>query len=335
MDIIPFTPDLLSEPGTVRLVTIDRDGAKFLLGLNSHNRHIRPTTAARYRDAIDEGRWVLSPDAVAVENGVLINGQHRLRAIADTDQAVVVFLSVDTGVGFDVTDNGATRSAGDVLFLAGLSDYPGQLASAAKLYLRACGVSTSRAADNGFIEKFVIAHAELDTWVTWTIRERGSAPTRLAEHLWLPLCVTGYALDWAHRSGVEAPAYSKNMKSADIAPTGRPVGGSFGNPARWLTADERLLPVALYKTFAGSVLTGAVEAGSPEQALRDHVQRRLDRNADNARRHPVYGPLELLALIALAMNYRAAGSPGPAKFVVRDMAWEWRRPAGDLVTESL
>ena len=95
-----------------------------------------------------------------------VNGQHRCRAIIAADQTVVVVFMVNFGTAFDITDNGASRSASDVLFLAGLSEFPGPLAATTKLYLKECGWKQSVLQDNRFIERWVVEHAELETWST-------------------------------------------------------------------------------------------------------------------------------------------------------------------------
>ena len=77
LEPVPFDPAMLSAPRYLGVVQLDADGARTLIGLNTKNRKIRNSRVDQYAEAITDGRWQLSPDAIAVENGQLVNGQHR------------------------------------------------------------------------------------------------------------------------------------------------------------------------------------------------------------------------------------------------------------------
>jgi hypothetical protein len=191
---VPFEPSMLEQP-FLGLVQLGPDGARTLLGYNAKNRKVRNGRVEQYADAIIDGRWQLSPDAIAYEDGQLINGQHRCRAVVAAGQTVPVILMSNMGSAFDVTDNGASRTAADILFLAGLTEWPGALAAAAKLYLRQCGHSVHVLSDNRYVERWVIDHAELETWIAHyepVTRNTGNPANRLFS---VPVAVLSYALE--------------------------------------------------------------------------------------------------------------------------------------------
>ena len=97
------------------LVTITPDIAREFLSHNTDNRNIRKAAIRTYADDMENGRWLLTTDAIGFDkNGVLLNGQHRLLACIE---AGVPFQSfVDYGLdtaSFNAIDNGVSRTASD------------------------------------------------------------------------------------------------------------------------------------------------------------------------------------------------------------------------------
>jgi hypothetical protein len=226
----PFSPDLVTADRYVGLVMLDPAGARHLLGFNTKNRKVRQSRVAQYADAITDGRWGITPDAVAVEAGDLVNGQHRCRAIISAGQAVPVLFTANIGATFDITDNGASRTAADVLFLAGLSDYPGALAAASKLYLRECGVAFQTLADNRYIERWVIEHAELEGWVSHYERLARASGDPLARVFSTPATVLSYAVERAeYRVIIGAAHGAQGTRTERVLPTDRESLTDFGH----------------------------------------------------------------------------------------------------------
>ncbi len=82
---------------------------------NSINRRFRPGAAKRYALIMAAGHWLLTPEAICFdEEGVLLNGQHRLWAIMETGiaQECVIWENVPRSV-FSVIDRGQMRSFAD------------------------------------------------------------------------------------------------------------------------------------------------------------------------------------------------------------------------------
>src|SRR4051812_47344546 len=94
------------------------------LRYNNHNRAMRKSVWERYAEDMRAGRWLLTHQGVAFdEEGNLVDGQHRLRAVVES--GVTVELSVTYGVPMDrqiVVDDHAVRSHVDALKLADHSE---------------------------------------------------------------------------------------------------------------------------------------------------------------------------------------------------------------------
>lgn len=96
--------------------------ARKWLGENTaHQRPISRFTVSRYRADLVDDRWILTHQGIAFDTkGRLIDGQHRLTAIAESD--VSVWMMVARGVdpaAFDRLDKGKPRSLSDLIGIGG------------------------------------------------------------------------------------------------------------------------------------------------------------------------------------------------------------------------
>lgn len=119
---------------TMETITVTPAMAEKWLGHNLHNRNVRPRVVAAYARAMQRGEWMLTGEAVKfAHNGDLIDGQHRLYAIVESQTSVK--LLVVKGLlteAQDVLDTGCARTAGDQLGLHGHAS-PQLLAATAKI----------------------------------------------------------------------------------------------------------------------------------------------------------------------------------------------------------
>jgi hypothetical protein len=110
----------------VAIEFVDADRARWWLAANENNRGLRVAHAEEYTRAMQRQEWELSPDAIAFDTeGRLINGQHRLVAVATS--GVGQYFIVARGfpaVSQEATDTGAKRHLGDMLKLRGVPDAP-------------------------------------------------------------------------------------------------------------------------------------------------------------------------------------------------------------------
>lgn len=91
---------------------------------NTNNRKIKPQIVNKYADQMSRGQWVVNGDTICFDiTGKLIDGQHRLLAVVKSEvplrTTVVSNLPLDA---FATIDDGAMRTAGDVIQRAGIKN---------------------------------------------------------------------------------------------------------------------------------------------------------------------------------------------------------------------
>lgn len=103
----------------IELVTPEM--AKEWLGRNHKNRKLTDAVVRRLAGALSRGEWMISTDAIGLDSdGGVVNGQHRLQMIIDTDTAVemLVLRNVDPNV-IRVIDQGVGRNFFQLLQMDG------------------------------------------------------------------------------------------------------------------------------------------------------------------------------------------------------------------------
>lgn len=129
--------DLSSPRVDVKVIMTDAPMAQRWLTKNTRNRKMRTTTVQRYRSDMEGGRWTFAADPIRFDaDGSLIDGQHRLAALAETEGITLPMLVV-RGLPEDaqsVMDQGTRRTPGDQLALKGVKD-ANAVAAAVKQYL--------------------------------------------------------------------------------------------------------------------------------------------------------------------------------------------------------
>lgn len=126
-----------SQRPTCKLETITPQKARDWLKLNVRNRNVGDDHVRRLILTIREGRWKLNGETIKFDfNGHLVDGQHRLLAVAAAGESVESFvvrgLEPET---FDTVDIGIIRSVKN-LFVARGEANAGVLASAAAMLWR-------------------------------------------------------------------------------------------------------------------------------------------------------------------------------------------------------
>jgi len=101
--------------------TVTKSLVDTLLAMNTSNRLIKHRVVERYKRDIASGNWALTNQGIGVSvDGVLIDGQHRLLAIAQSGYPPIEILIV-YGLSMDSqkhVDQQAKRSARDLLMFA-------------------------------------------------------------------------------------------------------------------------------------------------------------------------------------------------------------------------
>ena len=103
----------------VRVIT--PDDAKKLLSANTINRPLRRSHVDFFESQLQRGEMQLTHQGIAIsENGRLLDGQHRLTAIANTGIAATMMVAYGLPESsFSVLDTGAARKASDALSIDG------------------------------------------------------------------------------------------------------------------------------------------------------------------------------------------------------------------------
>ncbi|GHT34997.1 hypothetical protein FACS189427_03380 [Planctomycetales bacterium] len=102
------------------IVNVTPDIAKAWLDSNNFNRPRNAETVAGYVRLISEGHWRLTHQGIAfTEDGILLDGQHRLFAIAESGVTVPLRVCINEPANnFTVVDCGKNRSNLDVVRMA-------------------------------------------------------------------------------------------------------------------------------------------------------------------------------------------------------------------------
>ncbi|HZF88787.1 hypothetical protein [Streptomyces sp.] len=101
--------------------TVTPDLAQQWLELNTSNRPLSRPTVTHLTRAIQRGEWKLTHQGIAFdEEGMLVDGQHRLHAVVKAGRAVEMLVAHGVPrVAFTVMDTGRKRTGRDALSLAG------------------------------------------------------------------------------------------------------------------------------------------------------------------------------------------------------------------------
>lgn len=107
------------------IVVIGANEARYLLDLNIKNRKPRNSVVAQYLNEIKNDKFKFNGSSIVVsENGVLLDGQHRLMALEKAINKTIKTVLV-TGIKdetMETIDTGSKRTAGDVMTLNGVKN---------------------------------------------------------------------------------------------------------------------------------------------------------------------------------------------------------------------
>lgn len=175
-------------PPSVEIVDVTPQLAETWLSRNPNNRNVRRAVVDSYARDIEAGRWRLNGETIKFgPGGVLLDGQHRLSAVAQTGTTVQMVIVRDLSNDVMATvDTGAKRSYGDALKLAG-EDNTSTLAAVIR---RAVMWERGMRTNTGAIKPTAL---EMDDFLDRNPEIRASADlaSRLASRERLPASVIG------------------------------------------------------------------------------------------------------------------------------------------------
>ncbi|SDH43038.1 hypothetical protein [Microbacterium sp. 77mftsu3.1] len=113
----------LTERGNVfrvEVVQMDPERAERILDGNTRNRSLKHDRQKNYAGQMREGIWYVDGNTICIDrDGVLLDGQHRLRGIVEsgTTQTVILVTGLEPQA-MNSIDTGASRTLGDLLKLS-------------------------------------------------------------------------------------------------------------------------------------------------------------------------------------------------------------------------
>ena len=144
---------------TVELVEVTPAIAEQWLSMFSVNRKSTGPTVDSYARQMERGEWLLTHQGIAFDDqGVMIDGEHRLRAIikSGTTQPLFVFNGLDNNVK-TVIDTGRARSTADVLrLITQNNDFNSRVVATLRIFSQAQGwvAKSARAANTELAEVY-------------------------------------------------------------------------------------------------------------------------------------------------------------------------------------
>lgn len=255
--------------------------AREWLGLNTSNRSIRRTVVDRYKGDIERGEWQLNGEAIVLNGGSLLDGQHRLLACVAADKpfkSVVVFDA--PGEAMQTIDQGLSRTLVDVLKWKGYANQS-QLAASVRM---------SWKWDNGLLLATTVP--SINQLIDWLEANEDIASA----------CRFGFRLTKAPlrmRSAVAGPIYYKAMKAGpDVAHEffDRLIDGehiAHGNPVytlRKALMNNATKPHGRYSAIAMLAIT--IKAWNAWISQEELELLRWGRGASGAEKFPVMMDLD-------------------------------------------
>lgn len=211
------TPLTIVEP-EAHWEDITPERARELLSQNQGNRNLRTRVVAAYARDLQQGRWQITGEAIKLDwTGRLIDGQHRLAAIDQTDTTIrtLVVTGLDPAVQ-RVIDVNIRRTAADTLGFLGVERNVYEVASSARIAL-----AWDRGSRRYGTIPYQASHAEIFAWVEAheEINEAVALARRIMNRLNVPPSPLGFAI-WKLSQVDAQDALEFFTSTAEYATTG-------------------------------------------------------------------------------------------------------------------
>ena len=153
-----------NQNGNARIIEITPKMAMRYLETNNHNRRLSERSVRELVAAIKNDEWQVNGEAIKIDHdGNLLDGQHRLHAIAKSGRTVMSYVisNLDSET-FKTIDTGKRRNNADALSLLGHKD-PTMLAAAARLVvnIERNQLRSHERVSNIQLEQFIEQHPEI------------------------------------------------------------------------------------------------------------------------------------------------------------------------------
>ncbi|AEK10040.1 hypothetical protein FDH96_gp127 [Mycobacterium phage Rey] len=237
---------------------------------NRNNRPLNTKHVQMLASAIQSGRFQFNGDTIRIsKDGTLLDGQHRLNAIIESDATVpmLVVFGLDEDV-VSTIDQGRPRSVVDILRMRGVHMTQHNVAIGAATILAVYTVALDHVARGGreTIADYVERHVdELNEWATWGHRVSTESPLIPAQYRTRlrgisPSPVTALAVHMV-RSGADPHAVREFFMGA--------AQGSLMDPEKLAQLSPERISVlqALHKRMLNGQPLSRPAGGGPSIAL--------------------------------------------------------------------
>jgi hypothetical protein len=188
--------------------------ARAYLALNANNRKIRKTRLREMLADVAAQLWLFNHHAIAFdETGALLDGQHRLRTVVDSNVAmyciVVYGIPRDHIAGIDCIATRTTKDHGDVL----QRKIPARMGACARMMMRTSAMDTGYIS-NSRVLGYILRHEEV-------MRRALDALSPKAHHI----CTA--AVDAAFAKAAHGIENGRLMRAGQLLCTGEPPNDKF------------------------------------------------------------------------------------------------------------
>lgn len=156
----------------VSFVDVTPELAKSWLQQNTDNRNLNESHVRKLSDALLNGRFQCNGDTIRIaKNGILLDGQHRLHAIARSGVSVrmIIVFDLEPEVASTI-DQGKPRSVSDILKIRGLNYAETNLivSTAGIIIIHSKELQIINNGDRELLANYIQTNAsELEQWVRW------------------------------------------------------------------------------------------------------------------------------------------------------------------------
>ncbi len=209
----------------VELIIVDPIKATQMLEKNTQNRNIDQKRVAQYAQDMKAGRWALNGSTIVIaEDGTLLDGQHRLRAVIEANVSIELLVVYNASKESIVTlDTGKTRTASNIMQIE-RSGHSATAAMLTKLLLlhdfvdsnlspETCRMSVS----NNALRSFYAERKEMIEQAA-SVAEHGRHPF-VKSHMGLAFCIIGSKT--AHRD--KLADFFETLKTGSLIGTRHPI----------------------------------------------------------------------------------------------------------------
>ena len=180
-----------------RAVYLTPAEAKSMLERNRHNRKISEATIKKYIQEILADEWLLTPAGIGFDcKGCLVDGQHRLSAIARANRTVPVIITTGLPVASqEKVDRQRRRTLFDALYLSGFTTCRQEVEIATCLVRRSVKSDSGTVPSDVMVKQTIECHREHISAVLKVMKSANKKVRGLCQAAFLSAAVLYHEID--------------------------------------------------------------------------------------------------------------------------------------------